>query len=112
MVHSFASLLLLCVCARVCGSTTNGATFSSYAVPEVQSVTPLSGRPRTHLTTLGGDVVELRGLYFGPLTSLNRFSVLYYSGPSASGVSFPALACNMTEAHTAVRCTTSPGFGR
>ncbi len=76
----------------------------------MSSVTPLNGRMPTQLSTLGGDVVELRGTDFGPSnTTPVLYSALYYS--TVSQLVF-APSCTMTEAHVALQCTTVPGFGR
>jgi hypothetical protein len=99
----------------------------SYKAPVVLNITTVTSASAsmTSLSSAGGDMFIIRGNFFGPLQAPIRFS--YGTGTSFVGLAygeatdsfrfrfnFIASACvkeSEETAHTAIRCTSSPGFG-
>jgi hypothetical protein len=105
---SWACILVHVSCACVCRYSTQ---LASYAAPIVSAVTSVGGRPSNALSTLGGDLIEVRGRNFGPLGLVpSIIGVTSYS--IAAALSRTPVSCDLTEAHVAIRCSTIAGYGR
>ncbi len=81
---------------------------TSYSVPKVRSS---EGAGSDGASTSGGQVVRLRGDFFGPSSiATPRLLVTYGPGPDATR--YVAEGCTVFEDHVTVRCFTAVGTGK
>ncbi|CAM9121661.1 unnamed protein product, partial [Ectocarpus fasciculatus] len=79
----------------------------SYRSPIVTAVT---GPGAESANTAGGDVVYVKGRYFGPV-GLDPDHLVVRYGVSSSARLFTALSCYVVTSDVLIQCTTSPGTG-
>jgi hypothetical protein len=97
---------------------TNGTL--SYMSPAITGLRVFAGGGMGEgggVPTIGGGVVVLEGVNFGPAALGGRsLGAVSYSSPAltlllGASASFPALDCAITRSHTEVSCTMGPGVG-
>jgi len=90
---------------------------TSYAPPNATQVDPAYNSSSGGFSTVGGEVVQLRGRNFGPLGTAASASYQlpvgqgFDDGATLGGSTFHATGCNVTVAHVEITCYSSPGVG-